>query len=124
LSTTEAEYIAASDATKEAMWMRRLMESVRAADDGPTQLRLDNQGSIKLVKNPEFHKRTKHIDVRFHYIREVYSSGHIEIQYVTSSQQLADILTKALPRNKFENNRNALQIMTFEGNHTLNWWEC
>jgi len=124
LSTTEAEYIAASDATKEAMWMRRLMESVGAADDGPTQLRLDNQGSIKLVKNPEFHKRTKHIDVRFHYIREVYSSGHIEIQYVTSSQQLADILTKALPRNKFENNRSALQIMIFERNHTLNWWEC
>ncbi|KMQ85887.1 retrovirus-related pol polyprotein from transposon tnt 1-94, partial [Lasius niger] len=74
LSTTEAEYVAASDATKEAIWIRRLMKSVGAAAVGhATELRLDNQGSIKLIKNPEFHKRTKHIDVRFHFIRDIYS---------------------------------------------------
>lgn len=124
LSTTEAEYIAVSDATKEIVWMRRLMESVGTADDSATQLWLDNQGSIKLIKNPEFHKQTKHIDVRFHFIREVYSTGHIEIKYVPSSQQLTDFLTKALPRNKFETNRSSLQIMIVEVGQTLNWWKC
>ncbi|CAL1681088.1 unnamed protein product [Lasius platythorax] len=112
LSTTEAEYVAASDATKEAIWIRRLMKSVGAAAVGhATELRLDNQGSIKLNKNPEFHKRTKHIDVRFHFIRDIYSKGNIIINYVPSSQQLADILTKALPRNKFKENRRNLQII-------------
>lgn len=112
LSTTEAEYVAASDATKEVIWIQRLMESVGAAAVGhATELRLDNQGSIKLIKNPEFHKRTKHIDVRFHFIRDIYSKGNIIINYVPSSQQLADILTKALPRNKFEENRQNLQII-------------
>lgn len=124
LSTTEAEYIAACDTSKEVVWIRRLMESVGAADDSATQLRLDNQGSVKFIKNPEFHKRTKYIDVRFHFIREVYSTGHIKIKYVPSSRQLADILTKALPRNKFETNRTGLQIMVVEAGQTFNWWEC
>jgi len=94
LSTTEAEYVVASDATKEAIWIRRLLKSVGINEKGPTEMRPDNQGSIKLIKNPEFHKRTKHIDVRFHYIREIYENGQIDIKYVPSSKQLADILTK------------------------------
>lgn len=114
LSTTEAEYVAASDATKEAIWIRRLLESVGVNEKGPTEMRLDNQGSIKLIKlikNPEFHKRTKHIDVFFHFIREIYENGQIDIKYVPSSKQLADILTKALPKSSFESNRVRLQIM-------------
>ena len=111
VSTTEAEYIAASDATKEAIWLRRLLESVGAKCDGPTMMRFDKQESIKLIKNPEFHKRTKNIDVRYHFIREVYEDGHIDISYVASADQLADMLTKALPKVAFLRNRDGLQFV-------------
>lgn len=119
LSTTEAEYVAASDATKEAIWICRLLESVGVNEKGPTEMRLDNQGSIKLIKNPEFHKRTKHIDVRFHYIREIYENGQIDIKYVPFSKQLADILTKALPKSTFESNRIGLQIMIVATDYSM-----
>ncbi|KMQ87096.1 retroelement pol polyprotein [Lasius niger] len=119
LSTTEAEYVAACDATKEAIWIQRFLKSVGVNEKGPTEMRLDNQGSIKLVKNLEFHKRTKHIDVRFHFIREVYENGQVDIKYVPSSKQLADILTKALPKNSFEANRAGLQIMVVATDHSM-----
>ncbi|UYV80029.1 hypothetical protein LAZ67_18001468 [Cordylochernes scorpioides] len=69
LSTTESEYIAACAATKEMVWLRRLLKDIGIKMDRPTVLNMDNQAAIKLVQNPEFHKRTKHIDVRYHYIR-------------------------------------------------------
>ncbi|CAL1672136.1 unnamed protein product [Lasius platythorax] len=101
MSTTEAEYIAASDATKELIWLRHLLESMGVVTDGLTTMKVDNQGAIKLIKNPEYHKRTKHIEIRYHFIREKYEDGQIEIVYVPSSDQLADILTKALSKESF-----------------------
>ncbi|UYV73967.1 hypothetical protein LAZ67_11001633 [Cordylochernes scorpioides] len=68
-STTESEYIAPCAATKEMVWLRRLLKDIGIKMDRPTVLNIDNQAAIKLVQNPEFHKRTKHIDVRYHYIR-------------------------------------------------------
>ena len=62
---------------------------------------VDNQSAIRLVRNPEFHKRTKHIDIRYHYVREKSESNEIEVIYVPTEAQLADIFTKALPRNRF-----------------------
>ncbi|XP_071644539.1 uncharacterized protein [Temnothorax longispinosus] len=66
LSTTEAEYVAACGASKEAIWLRRLLKSVGVRLSSATKMYLDNQGSIKLIRNPEFHKRTKHIAVPLH----------------------------------------------------------
>ena len=68
LSTTEAEFIAASEATKEAIWLRKLLYDIRQECENPTILNMDNQSSIKLTKNQEFHRRSKHIDVRYHFI--------------------------------------------------------
>lgn len=110
MSTTEAEYIAPSDATKETIWLRYLLESMRAANNGLTTMKVDNQGAIKLIKNPEYHKRTKHIEVRYRFIRGKYDDGQIEIIYVSSSDQLADILTKALSKEFFIQLREQLQI--------------
>lgn len=111
-STTEAEYIAASTAVKEILWLRQLLididESEISAESVP--LFMDNQSAIKLIKNPVFHKRTKHIDVRYHFIREKYEDGSISIKYVKSEEQLADIFTKALPKLKFEKLRECLNI--------------
>jgi len=61
-------------------------------------LYVNNQSAIKLSKNPELHKRTKHIDIRYHFLREKYESGEISITYIPSEIQKTDILTKALPR--------------------------
>lgn len=63
---------------------------------------VDNTSAVKLIKNPEFHQRSKHIDVRYHFLRDLYNRGEIDITYVTSEEQLADICTKALPKPRFE----------------------
>jgi hypothetical protein len=103
LSTTEAEYVAMSEACKEAIWLQRLMDDLGRKLDGPMLLLSDNQGAIALVRNPEFHQRTKHIDVRHHFIRElVNDEGVINPQYCPTSEMTADGLTKALPRNSHD----------------------
>ena len=75
LSTTEAEYLAASAAAREVVWIRRLLYDIDCSNNCKTILCIDNQSAIKLCKNPEYHKRTKHIDVHYHYVREKYVSG-------------------------------------------------
>lgn len=110
MSTTEAEYIAASDATKEAIWLRRLLNDIGFGQKGSTILNVDNQGAIKLIHNPELHKRTKHIDVRYHFIREKVNGGEIKINYLKSEEQLADLFTKALPKQTFLKLRSNLLI--------------
>lgn len=105
LSTTEAEYVAACQATKEAIWLRRLMHEIGINFDSPTNIYIDNQSAIRLIHNPEFHSRSKHIDIKYHFIREKYQSCEIEPKYVNTKNQEADILTKALPREHFQNLR-------------------
>lgn len=102
LSTTESEYMAASHAVKELVWLRNLLcELQQKKLDAPT-FYMDNQSAIRLVKNPEFHKRTKHIDVRYHFIREKFEDGIFKLEYVQTDDQAADIMTKALPKPKHQ----------------------
>lgn len=96
LSTMEAEYIAASDACREATWLRLLLSELGIHQDNPTTIWCDNESAILLAKNPESHKRSKHIDVRYHHIREQIKKGVVNISYVNTKNQLADILTKGL----------------------------
>ena len=88
--------MAASDAAKEAVWWRSFLTSLGFAPNDATTILSDNQGSIKLSKNPENHRRTKHIDVRYHYIRECVSAGSILLDYVSTKEMAADVLTKPL----------------------------
>lgn len=108
LSTTEAEYVAMCETSKEVTWMRRLLDSIGSPQAQPTILLCDNQGAMKLVANQEFHRRTKHIDVRYHYIRLQFQEGTIQPQYVGTKEQLADLLTKPLGGPLFQEMR--LQI--------------
>ncbi|UYV83114.1 hypothetical protein LAZ67_22002254 [Cordylochernes scorpioides] len=101
LSTTESEYIAACAATKEMVWLRRLLKDIGIKMDRPTVLNIDKQAAIKLVQNPEFQKRTKHIDVRYHYIRTKQEDGELITRYVSTLQQTADLLTKPLGPKHF-----------------------
>jgi hypothetical protein len=97
-STTEAEYIALSQGTKEALWLRKLQGDLQDEPRGATRIYEDNQACIRLAANPEAHARTKHIDIRFHMIRDYVEQGAVEVVYVDTNNQVADMLTKALPR--------------------------
>ena len=113
MSTTESEYIAASQSVKELIWLIRLLNDlVPKVLDVPV-LHVDNQSAIKLIKNPQFHKRTKHIDVRYHFIREKYEEG-IKLEYISTEDQIADILTKALSKDRFNTLRSLMNINSYE----------
>ena len=100
LSSTEAEYIAASDSSREAIWLRYLASELTGTPlSKPTLLRCDNQSAIKLVDNSDmFHARTKHIDIRYHFIRELVDDKKIRLEYCPTNEMAADLLTKPLPR--------------------------
>lgn len=100
LSTTEAEFVAACESAKEILWLQQLMSELSENVECVT-LYVDNQSANKLINNPVYHKRTKHIDVKYNFIREKVGLGLIKINYVSSKEQLADILTKALPTQTF-----------------------
>lgn len=102
LSTAEAEYIALSQAAQEAIWLRRLLSDLGVEATTSTVILEDNQGAIAIAKNPVNHSRTKHIDIRYHYIRECVQNGQIELQYCPTNDMKADIFTKPLTKQKFE----------------------
>ena len=93
MSTTEAEYIAASEACKEAIWLARLVGDLGISIEVPT-LHCDSQSAIMLAKNPVFHAKTKHIDVKYHFIRDVLEDKHMELVKVHTDDNPVDILTK------------------------------
>ncbi|OMO61385.1 Integrase, catalytic core [Corchorus capsularis] len=101
-STAEAEYIAAAEAVNQAIWLKRLCEDVKQGVKEPVKILVDNQSAIAIAKNPVFHSRTKHFKIKFHYVREMEHEGEISLQYCSSEEQLADILTKPLPRVRYD----------------------
>ena len=100
LSSTEAEYIAASQASCEAIWLRKMLVGLFDLELRPTVIHCDNQNCIKLTENPVFHDRSKHIEIRYHFIRDWVQRGAVKLEYVSTDEQVADILTKSLPRGK------------------------
>lgn len=96
LSTAEAEYIAAASCVQELIWAKDFLRELEVIMDDNALLRCDNQSAIKLIKNPELHQRTKHIDIRYHFIRERYQDGYFNVEYVPTEEQLADLFTKSL----------------------------
>jgi hypothetical protein len=102
LSTMEAEYIALSEAAKEAKFLRHLLSTITTPVTGATIINTDSQAALEHVKNNIRHARTKHIDTRHHFIRNIYTAGEIDLIHVPSSSQAADILTKALGRTRHD----------------------
>ncbi|KAK4393540.1 Retrovirus-related Pol polyprotein from transposon TNT 1-94 [Sesamum angolense] len=98
----EAEYIAAAATSNQAIWLRRILEDMGEKQEEPTTIYCDNKSAIAITKNPVKHNRTKHINIKYHSLREATTRGEIELKYCSTEEQLADIFTKALPRNKFE----------------------
>ena len=110
LSSTEAEYIALSMATQEAAWMQKMLNDLQACVS-PLKIMEDNQGAIAIAKNPIAHARTKHIDIRFHYVREAIEEGIIEIEYCPTDVMIADLLTKPLSKEHFERLRQMMGLI-------------
>ena len=110
LSTTEAEYIALCTATQEGVWLRHLLESVGQGQNGPTRILEDNQGAVYLSKNPRDHPRTKHIDIKYHYVRDTVNENIMNIIKCDTKDMVADIFTKSLPRPAFQKHRAAMSV--------------
>ncbi|KAL8088344.1 hypothetical protein AgCh_038209 [Apium graveolens] len=108
LSSCEAEFMAATAATCQGIWLRNVLMQVTGEQLGPVVIYIDNRSAIDLAKNPVFHGRSKYIDIRFHFIRECIEQGDIVVKHVSSDNQRADILTKALVTVKFERLRRLL----------------
>jgi hypothetical protein len=102
LSTCETEYIAASIAACQGIWLAWLLGDLRSTTVECVELNGFNQSALALMKNPVFHDRSKHIHTRYHFICQSVDEGDIQPGYICSDKQLANILAKALPKERFE----------------------
>lgn len=111
LSTTEAEYRAAASAAQESTWLVQLLKDLQQQSDSAVDLYCDNQSAIRLVENPVFHARTKHVEVHHHFIREKVLKEEVHLKHVNTGDQVADLFTKGLSNNKFESFRRQLGMV-------------
>ena len=103
LSLTEAEYVALSEAAREACWLKSLYDELGLLQENiPTLIQGDNDGSIAMVRNPQFHKHSKHIAIRWHWVHDLVQEGKVFINSCQDPEQMADVLTKALPKPKHQ----------------------
>ncbi|KAG6470071.1 hypothetical protein ZIOFF_071123 [Zingiber officinale] len=114
LSSCEVEFMAATTATCHALWLRSLTSELTGEKTKPVTLFVDNKYAIALMKNPVFHGRSKHIDIRFHFIRECVENGQIVVEFINTGEQRADVLTKALPGVKLAVMRQLLGVRDLE----------
>jgi hypothetical protein len=115
LSSAEAEYVASTHATKQLLWQRSLMIKLHLPQPDPQVLQGDNQASIAITHNPEFHSRTKHIDIALHFMRDHVKSRTMDIRYVPTRENLADIMTKPLARPTHEVLTHAIGLLPGQG---------
>ena len=110
LFSCEAEFMAATDAAKQAIWPQDLLEEITGIKSKVVSIMIDNKSAIALRKNPVFHGRSKHIHRRYHFIRECVHNGLIEVHHVARVLKRADILTKRLGRTKFKEMRELIGV--------------
>ncbi|CAA7018890.1 unnamed protein product [Microthlaspi erraticum] len=111
LSTAEAEYIALGSCCTQLIWMRQ-MSADYGMESGPFLVYCDNKSAIDISKNPVQHSRTKHIDIRHHFVRELVEEKQVVLEHVVTDLQLADLFTKPLDFNRFVTLRNSIGICT------------
>ena len=110
LSTAEAEYVAAAACCSQLLWIRQHLEDF-GIHIKAIPLMCDNTSAVSMEKNPVHHKRTKHIDVRHHFLRDNVEKGNIVLTYCPTEERIADIFTKALSKDQFERNRLKLGML-------------
>ena len=110
LSSTEAEYVSATEASCEAVWLRRILADLEQVQNDPTIIYCDNKSAIAMTENPVFHSQTKHIKLRYHFIRDLVQEEEIRLDYIGTNEQVADMLTKSVSSNKFAYFRDQMRI--------------
>lgn len=110
LSSTEAEYVAAALCASQCVWMQQVLKQIEGTQSKGVKVFCDNTSTIKLTKNPVFHGRSKHINVRFHFLRDLTNDGTLIMEHCGSDDQLADIMTKPLRLEQFEKLRRLLGV--------------
>ncbi|XP_074327097.1 secreted RxLR effector protein 161-like [Apium graveolens] len=114
LSSTEAEYVAATSAACHCIWLKGLLQELGAVGAVCIDILCDNSSAIKLSKNPVMHRRTKHIDVRFHYLRNLSGEGAMQLVFCGTNDQIADIMTKPIKLEQYVKLRNLLGVQKLE----------
>ncbi|KAA0058509.1 putative mitochondrial protein [Cucumis melo var. makuwa] len=118
LSTTETELVTTTLCTCQAIWLRKILKELYFKQEGATKVYCDNNSAIKLFKNSVLHGRSKHIDVKFHFLRDLTRDGVIELYYCKSEDQIDDIMTKPLKLTAFQKLRKLLGVCAI--NKSLN----
>ncbi|XP_052193868.1 uncharacterized protein LOC127802200 [Diospyros lotus] len=109
LSSTEAEYVVVTNVVKEAVWLQGILQEIHLLQ-GKAMVYSDSQSAIHLTKNPVYHERTKHVDVRYHYVRDLVTNGTISILKVPTENNPADMGTKLLIATKFKHFLDLLHV--------------
>ena len=109
-SSTESEYKAIADTVAELIWLRSLLQELGIVYQSPT-LWCDNLGATYLSANPVFHARTKHVEVDYHFVREQVAQGRLNVKFISTGDQIADVFTKPLSSQRFLELRSKLQVV-------------
>ncbi|KAJ1275119.1 hypothetical protein BS78_05G112200 [Paspalum vaginatum] len=117
LSTCEAEYISGAAAACHGVWLRRLLEEITGQAVAAPILRIDNKSAIELAKSPVFHNCRKHIDIKFHFIRDCVERKQVILEQVGTDQQLADVFTKPLGKQRFEKMKIQVGMVVIKQGH-------
>ena len=110
LSSVEAEYVAATTAACQTVWMRRTLSELQHEQNEPTPIFCDNKSASALSRNHVFHKRSKHIDTQYHFIHELINNNEISVEFCTSRNQFTDLFTKPLEKDLFELHRKNIGV--------------
>ncbi|KAL9999278.1 putative RNA-directed DNA polymerase [Helianthus debilis subsp. tardiflorus] len=113
LSSTEAEYISATGGACQAIWLRRILQELGLNQGQGTQIFCDSKSAIDLSRNPVLNSRSKHIELKYHFIRDMVSEGQVELLFCNTNEQLADLMTKALAKERFVYLRYKIGVQEF-----------
>ena len=112
LSTTEAKYIAIVACCTQVMWMKQTLQDMKVSIDEHISIKCDNTSAISISKNPVLHSKTKHIQIKYHFLREQVAQKLVKLEYVPTKEKIADIFTKPLAKEPFKYLRDKLGIVS------------